>query len=363
MRVLHTEASPGWGGQELRILNEAEGMRARGHEVILAIQKGGGLIKPARDKGFLVYEIPFRKMRSIQVFFQLIGLIKRHHIDLINTHSSVDAWIGGLVGKLIGCPVLRTRHLSTTIRKGVNSRILYNYLADSVITTCEKTALAIQQQANLPKERCFSIPTGVNPEQIQYTYEAVAAFRKELGVGPEVCLAGTLCVLRGWKGISYLLRAAALLKDVPNLKWLIVGSGVSESHFRQEWKELGLEEKVVFTGHLSPPFTALAAMDIFLLLSWAHEGVSQASLQAAWLEKPLITTNVGGLGEVCLHEVTGFQVPVQDACSVAEAVKKLSDSPLLRRQMGIAAKQLVRQKFTLSHTLDQMEFLYEKLKK
>jgi hypothetical protein len=54
---------------------------------------------------------------------------------------------------------------------------------------------------------------------------------------------------------------------------------------------------------------------------------------------------------------------VQDACSVAEAVKKLSDSPLLRRQMGIAAKQLVRQKFTLSHTLDQMEFLYEKLKK
>lgn len=126
MKILHTEASPGWGGQEMRILREAEGMRSRGHEVIFAIREAGGLVKPARDAGFLVYEIPFTKKTLFSTFFQLLKIIRKQAIDLVNTHSSFDAWIGGLAAKLSGSRVIRTRHLSTPIRTGWNSRILYN---------------------------------------------------------------------------------------------------------------------------------------------------------------------------------------------------------------------------------------------
>ena len=56
MRILHTESSTGWGGQEIRILHEAKGMRDRGHEVILAVKQSGKLIEKARHEGFKVYE-------------------------------------------------------------------------------------------------------------------------------------------------------------------------------------------------------------------------------------------------------------------------------------------------------------------
>lgn len=358
MKILHTEASPGWGGQELRIVREAEGMRARGHEIILAVQEGGGLVEPARKSGFTVYEIPFKKSKIIPVFSQLLRLIRTEEIEIVNTHSSLDAWIGGLAGKISGCRVIRTRHLSTPVRKGMNSRLLYNWLADYVVTTCEETAQVILKQAKLSPKRCLSIPTGVDPSQIHHNSEEVAEFRKKIGVGVEDCLVGTLCVLRGWKGVTDLLQAAQLLKNVPNLKWVIVGSGVSEHEFINEWKALGLGEKVIFTGHLSPPFTALAAMDIFVLLSRAHEGVSQASLQAAWLGKPLVTTTTGGLIEVCLEGETGIQVPPYNPQAVANAVMNLVGDKEVRLKFGQRAKQLVEEKFTLAHTLDQMEILY-----
>lgn len=360
MNILHTESSPGWGGQELRILKEAEGMRERGHQVIFAIQEKGGLVGPAREAGFLVYELPFRKSKALHVFFRLWSLIRKHKIGIINTHSSLDAWIGGIVGKLFGYPVIRTRHLSTPIRKGLNSLLLYNWLADQVVTTCEEVCKPICMQARLPALRCTSIPTGIDPRAIAYELDDVAAFRKKLGVGPDDCLIGTLCVLRGWKGVSDLLQAAKLLENEKGLKWVIVGSGASEEHFKQEWQTLGLEGKVFFTGHLSPPYTALAAMDIFVLLSWANEGVSQASLQAAWLEKPLITTTIGGLKEVCIDGETGLQVPIHDPEAVAEAVRQLASHPDQRAAMGKKAKTLVEERFMLDQMLDHMEEAYKK---
>lgn len=358
MKILHIESSPGWGGQEMRILSEAKGMRARGHQIILAVQEGGGLVEPARKEGFLVYEYPFKKSRFFQGLYHLTRIIRTHGIEIVNTHSSVDAWIGGLAGKISGCQVIRTRHLSTPIRKGINSWLLYNWLADHVVTTCESIVEVIQKQARLPASRCCSIPTGVNTDEVCYNEADVQTFRQNLGISPTDCLVGTLCILRGWKGVSDLLKAAKILEDVPHLKWMIVGSGASENHFKREYKELDLKDKVIFTGHLTPPYTALAAMDIFLLLSWANEGVSQASLQAAWFEKPLITTTIGGLGEVCLEGKTGFQVPKRDPEAVATAVKRLYLDKPLRETFGRNGKELVLDRFTLSHTLDKLEEIY-----
>jgi glycosyltransferase involved in cell wall biosynthesis len=358
MNILHTESSPGWGGQELRILKEAEGMRARGHQIFFALQKESGLVKAARQAGFRVDELSFSKKAAFSTFFHLLRLIRTQRIDIINTHSSMDAWIGGIAGKISRCPVIRTRHLSTPIRKGLNSKLLYNKLADYVVTTCSSIVPFICKQANLPKNRCLSIPTGVNPHDFSVTHHEVAEFRKSLDLDKNDILVGTLCVLRGWKGISDFLHAASLLKNQEHIKWMIVGSGVSEAHFKMEWKALGLEKTVYFAGFLSPPFIALASMDIFLLLSWANEGVSQASLQAAWLEKPLITTPTGGLCEVCIPEKTGIQVGIHSPHEVAQAVEKLSQSLELRQKMGREAKALVLEKFTFEKTLDEMENVY-----
>lgn len=362
MRILHTEASPGWGGQEMRILRESLGMRERGHEVIFAVQKGGGLGDKAREKGFIVFEFSFAKRSALSLFFSLCSLIIKYKIDIVNTHSSLDAWLGGIAARLLFRSIIRTRHLSTPVKGGLNAYLLYKTLADCVATTCEATASTLQKQARLSASRCFSVPTGIEPREIHADEKAITAFRQSVGVREEDLVVGTCCVLRGWKGISDLLHAAKLLEHLPHLKWVVIGSGVSEDHFKQERKQLGLEEKVAFVGHLSPPFTAIAALDLFLLLSWAHEGVSQAALQAALLKKPLITTPTGGLGEICLHDETGWLVPPHSPAKVAEAVEKLLENPPKRKEMGERAHSHVLERFTLTTMLDTMENLYHRLK-
>ena len=358
MRILHTEASTGMGGQELRILRESIGMRKRGHEVIFAVQKGGALASKARAEGFLVKEVSFAKSSLVKTVFNLLALIRTCKIDIINTHSSLDAWMGGVAGKMAGIFIIRTRHLSTPVRKGFNSKILYNFLAHRTVTTCVETRDIIQGQACLDSKRVASIPTGVDPKSFLNDPEAVKKFRMSLGVAPEDFLAGTLCILRGWKGVYDLLHAAKLLEGVSNLKWVVVGGGVSEEYFKGIWRELKLEHTVFFTGQLDSPFAALAAMDLFLLLSHANEGVSQSTLQAAMLKKPLITTKIGGLPEVCVDGITGIQVNTHSPHEVAEAVLKLLKNRELRLKMGEAGKSLVEKEFTFEKMLDEMELLY-----
>ncbi len=360
MRILHTEASPGWGGQEIRILREALGMRARGHTVLLAVRKGALLADRARREGLQVYELPFKRKTDLRTFWALLRLIRREKIDLINTHSSRDSWLAGMAARLMRRALVRTRHCCTASRPGINSFLLYRGLADQVVTTCEETRRRICLEARLSPERCHSIPTGLKANEVTADAAAIADFRQQWGIAPTDCLVGTACVLRYWKGISHLMEAAKILEARSDIRWMVVGAGVSHDFFMEERRQLGLEEKVIFTGHLDNPHTAIAAMDIFTLLSLAHEGVSQSSLQAAHLSRPLITTPIGGLGEVCIPGVTGLQVPLAHPKKVAEAVVELAADPERRAHFGKAAHELVASRFTFDGMIDAMEAVYSK---
>ena len=362
MNILHLEASSGWGGQEIRILKEAEGMRLRGHTVVICVMRGGILAKKARDLGFLVYEINFKKPFWVFCLISLLFIILRHRIDLVNTHSSLDSWIGGIASRLARVSVLRTRHLSTPIKPGLNSRILYGKLSDFVVTTCEAIVPMIAEQSRKSLSLLRSIATGVDPTRIVSDPKKSKEFRKTLGLEESDFLVGTACVMRSWKGINVLLEAANLLRKVPHLRWVIIGGGHAEIHHKRA-KELQLDGIVHFTGHLEDPFPAIGALDCFTLLSTANEGVSQAILQAAYLGKPLISTPTGGLKEVCIDQETGFLVPVLDPEAVANAVMALEGSKDLRQQFGWNAHHLVIDQFTMKKTLDQMEEVYQKLKK
>ncbi len=356
--ILHLEASPGWGGQEMRILKESLGMQKRGHTVLIAAEKGSGLVKHAQDAGLIVYEVRFAKQFWPGSLWRLASIIRRHKVSLVNTHSSLDAWLGGLVAKWLKIPVIRTRHLSTPIRKGLNSYLLYNKLADETITTCKAIVPVICRQARLPEGRCRSIPTGIDPDSLRYELQEAAVWRRRMGASSGDFLVGMVCFMRSWKGVMDFL-AAARLRLSPRLKWAIIGGGHA-AEYMQKAKEWQLGDIVTFTGHLLSPVAACAALDAFALLSTAHEGVSQASLQAACLQKPLITTGVGGLGEVCIDRQTGFIVPAFAPDQVALAAYRLLSDPQMAARFGHNAKARVLQKFTQRHMLDQMEAAYRR---
>ena len=358
-KILHLEASPGWGGQEMRSLKEAIGMRKRGYQIFFGVQKGGGLVKKAREEGFLVKEMQFAKKYWYHTFFQLLHLLLKEKIDLVNTHSPMDGWIGGVVAKIMRKPVIRTRHLSTSIRGGFNAKLIYNKLADYLVTTCSSILPEIVKKSKRSVETSVSIPTGVDPTSVLVKEEDISAFKEKHGIKKEDFLIGTACFVRSWKGIGDFIEAANILRNVSSLKWIIIGGGFSES-YKKRVKELSLNN-VIFTDHLPFPYPAIAALDVFALLSTAHEGVSQAILQAAFLQKPLIATPTGGLLEVCLDGITGIAVPKFSPSKVADAVLEMKSDPDICLEMGKRAKKLVLEKFTLDAMLDKMESIYHSI--
>lgn len=340
----------------MRILREAEGMRDRGHLVIFAIAKGGELIARARALGFTVYELAFQRPFWPICLIQLLKIMRKHQIDVVNTHSSLDSWIGGIAARMARRAIVRTRHLSTPIRAGFNSLFVYGKLADFIVSTCASILPMISKQSGKSLSQCRSIPTGVDPGRIQVEENEAQTFRKERGIQSDDFLVGTACFMRSWKGIDDFLKAADLLRNIPKFKWIIIGSGHAERH-QKFARELNLEN-VIFTGHLDRPFPALASLDLFALLSTANEGVSQALLQAAYLRRPLLSTRTGGLAEVCIEQITGLNVPPFAPHEVAKAVLSMRDHREKRLQFGENARQLVLDKFTFIHTLNQMEEVY-----
>ncbi len=357
MNILQLEASSGWGGQEMRILKEAEGMRLRGHSVFFGVMRGATLGKMASKEGFTVYELNFKKLHWIFCLFSLVRILFRHKIDVVNTHSSLDGWIGGITARLCGKKVIRTRHLSMPIKPGLNSTLLYGKLADFVVTTCAEIVPMIVRQSGKAPEKVRSVPTGIDPSKVIVDKKASLDFREKLGIKEGDFLVGTACVMRSWKGINDLLETANQLRDVPNIRFVIIGGGHAEIHHKKA-KELKLDWIVHFTGHLENPYPAIGALDCFTILSTASEGVSQAILQAAYLKKPLISTPTGGLKEVCIPDKTGIIVPLFDSKAVAAAILKLKGDVSLRERFAENAHLLAKEKFTIKRTLDEMEEIF-----
>lgn len=358
MNILHTEASTGWGGQEIRTFNEAKALRQKGHQVFFVTQKGAILAKKAKEQGFEVLEINFFKKFWLLSLPKLVLFIRKFNIDIIVTHSSLDAWLGGLAARLTQKGVVRIRHVSTPTRAGLNAFLLFNKLSDYVITTSQEIVAPISIASGKAQELIKCIPTGVDQSTLEVDEADVKKFKHNYNLSDHDLICGSVCVVRSWKGIESLIDAAYLLKDVPHLKWLIVGGGYLEAH-QKRVIELGLQECVIFTGHIENPKVALKSLDVFLLLSTANEGISQASLQASYLEKPLITTPTGGLKEVCLDQQTGFIVPIRNPQAVADAVLKLQDSNL-RKKMGKLAKNHVIESFLFEKTLQEVEDIYKR---
>jgi glycosyltransferase involved in cell wall biosynthesis len=103
-------------------------------------------------------------------------------------------------------------------------------------------------------------------------------------------------------------------------------------------------------------------MDVFVLPSYANEGVPQAILQAMACELPVVTTPIGSIAEAVSNEVTGLLVEPHCVGCLRAAIERLLSSPTLRRKLGSAAVQFARTNFDIGGMLDKMEALFQRVR-
>ncbi len=362
MKILHTENSFGWGGQEIRILTEARGMIARGHEVHLIAPRESRIFEEAGKRKVPVTALPIAKKR-LPGLLALRSWLKAHPVDVINTHSSTDSWLAALACATLANapPIVRTRHVSAPVSTNAATRWLYTRAARMVVTTGEALKQQLVRDNRFPAERMVSIPTGIDLQHFVPIADAAAkeALRARLGLPRGGRVIGIVATLRSWKGHRFLVEAFARLRH-PGVHLLLVGDGPQREALEALVRELGLQGQVTLPGNQTDVVPWLQAMDVFALPSYANEGVPQSILQAFACALPVVTTSAGAISEVAIDGETALVVPMQDAAALAAGLARLLDDAALRSRLGLNARQQAQERHGIDNMLDRMEAVFRR---
>ena len=358
LSILHTENSCGWGGQEIRILTESRGFLDRGHRVTLITPEEAPIAEAARKKGLEVVTMPLR--RRIGDMLALRRWIASHgaQVDILNTHSSTDSWLGAVAcATLAGAPpVVRTRHVSTTVHDNVGTRWLYRHGNAHIVTTGEAVRSQIHSSVGVPLEQMTSVPTGI--DLARFVPGEAHAARTGLGLPAKRTL-GIVATMRAWKGHSYLFDALATTRHAwDGWQVLVVGGGPDGELLKANVERLHLADLVHFTGHQEDVVPWLQSLDIFVLPSWGEEGVPQAVMQAMACGIPVVSTNVGAIGEAVEDGLTGLFAEPRSAPSLAAKLVTLRDDSSLRARFSVAARVKAERAFGIDRMLDAMERVF-----
>ena len=177
--------------------------------------------------------------------------------------------------------------------------------------------------------------------------------RRAWGIGEDEIIIGTASRLEAIKGLNYLIEAyAKLLKNIDNLRLVLIGDGPERVILENQVKVLGLGAHVLFTGMRDDVADCLSAIDIFVLpsLSEAH---SIGMIEAMRAGKAIVATDVGGNTESVSDEQEALIVKSADAAELASALKRFSRDPELRATLGGAARKRYLEEFTESKMIER----------
>jgi glycosyltransferase involved in cell wall biosynthesis len=362
LSILHTESSTGWGGQELRILTEMEGMARRGHRVHLLTAATAEILPAARARGLAAEGLPIEEkklhgLRSLRQWLAQRGAT----FDVINTHSSTDAWLVALArATLRGMPpVMRTRHVSTPVNNAPTTRWLYQRATDELVVTGEALKAQLVRDNGYDPERITSIRTGIDLARFRPLDRAEARARLRVDARPAVAIVATL---RDWKGHDDLLDAWTTLRErVSGWQLLIIGDGPRRVHLQSRVAALGLVNEVRFTGNQDDVPAWFACADLATLPSFGDEGVPQSLMQAAACGLPAVATPIGAIREAVIDGETGLLVPPRNPAALAAALERLMTDAGLRARMGCAAHAHAHANFGVERMLDAMETVFRRV--
>jgi glycosyltransferase involved in cell wall biosynthesis len=167
-------------------------------------------------------------------------------------------------------------------------------------------------------------------------------------------LVGNVARLAEQKGQRYLLEAAV---EIPDAGFAIVGDGELRADLQSRAQELGLGDRVLFTGARADVPDLLASFDVFAFPS-LFEGLCVAVIEAQAAGVPVVATPVGGIRETVVDGETGLLVPPRDPGALAQAIRRLLDDRDLAARLAAEARRRVRERFSVERMVERTLALY-----
>ncbi|WP_339722126.1 glycosyltransferase [uncultured Paraglaciecola sp.] len=299
----------------------------------------------------------------------LISAIRQHiklnKIDIIHCHQYTP-WVYGVIAAFgTKTKVILTEHgrfypdSSSWKRKLINP--LLSKITDCITSISKATLQALVEFENIPSKKIQLVYNGIRPPEINP--QKTVKLKDELAFTNLNLVFGTIARLDPIKNHPLMINAfAAILKQFPNSKLIIVGDGEERLNICKLIEKLGIQSSIIMPGYDPQPQHYLELMDVFMLTSLS-EGTSMTLLEAMALGKPCIVTNAGGNPEIVIHEKTGLVCDNDDLPSLISAMLSMSKDIKIRNQYAEASKIRFSELFENSIMINNYANIYQKLSK
>ncbi|RBW49728.1 glycosyltransferase [Marinobacter sp. F3R11] len=361
LKVLHVTFNMGIGGTEQVIRQLVQGMASDGVESeILCIDGQIGPIGEALEKsGTPVHKVARKQGFDRSLITAIRKRVKEGQFDVVHCHQYTP-WIYGWLAALgTQAKVVFTEHGRFYPDRYRYKAMLVNplmaLLTPAVVAISNATKDALVTYEFIPRKKIQVVYNGISP--LKRDDLEVQKVRESLRIPQDAFVVGTVSRLDPVKNQSMMLRAFKEFNEkYPDSYLLMVGDGPDKEKLVALAKELGIDERTVFTGFINNPVHYLSAMDVFLLSSHT-EGTSMTLLEAMSLGIPSVATRVGGNPEIVNHGITGILTEPDQSSAFSTAMNKLYQDPVFRKLQGKAAQKRFFEKFSS----EVMVCLYRKI--
>lgn len=301
--------------------------------------------------------------------WKLSRVLREWKIDLLHAHHYDQAVIGWLATKLY--PKTRLvigRHYSDSIYRLPQAWKTKMFLGLEQIINRHAARIIV------PSRMIFDILTerqGIDPGKIDVVHYGFVPEKYKLPDAGEIerlrgefqmkgrFVVGNFGRLHEEKGHRYLVEAAAILRrTIPNLLVLCVGEGPEKENIEKQIKELGAEENVRLIGWRTDAMTIMSSVDV-VVQSTLQEAFSQVMVEAMWMSKPLVITDVSGAPDIIRDGENGLLVPKADAAALAEAIGRLFENTALREGIAKKGHDFVAENLVIAKKIKEYEAAFE----
>jgi len=298
---------------------------------------------------------------TVPATLKLINIIKRNAIDLVHLNDQLRGHKAGIIAaKLTGIPVICHQRMFANLNfidlafaKRIEKFICNSYFVQETI-----------KSAGIPEDKTIVVYNGL----ILDDWKPDSANRKTR-MGNNRLTVAIVGRLARRKGHHHFIQAIAKLAQVfSNVKSFVIGGSVNddpqyEALLRREVMDLGLNNKIIFTGFDTNMPKTLASVDVLVHCSTDPESFGRVIIEGMALGKGVIGTSIGAVPELIEHGISGLLVPPADPDALAEALVGLALNRLFLKKLGIKARERVSSNFNMKRNILQIQSVYEQILK
>ncbi len=363
IRVLHIMSTVTGGGVERRRLSLAKAFRGTDIQMkLIGTFKSGNIAEQIEKNDVEIIEIgeftgPFHwdKHKRIQ---KIIDDFKPHIIHGAVFEGITMAAMSGFIKRV---PIVILEETSDPQNRSAKANFLlrlFSFAADKFIAIAPNVADYLRNTAKVSSKKVITINNGVEiPRHVSEQEIQILKERYVINEGDFVI--GTVGRLfNDHKKITDIIEAIHLLKEFDKIKLLVVGSGKDEELMKKRAIDLGVQNKVIFTGYQydTAPFYKL--MNVFCIAS-QREGFGLVAAEAMLHQLPVIATKVGGLQNVVADGETGILIQPNQPHEIANAIKKLNVSEDLIKTYALNGYKRAMENYTEERYVNDVIELYK----